>query len=216
MISYAEQHPDIDILIPANILQPHPQGNMISFGENLVMPDPEHTSMHEFKVKFVPFMAARHSVIKNIGGFDAGFQNDHIGWYDFILRSSLYGHRVDSMENLQSSETGTTYTQTDRKEIPEDDRVLFDKNGVFEHPSMISSTGIRNKNIPIELFTSLGELESAALPAYSRDARGRFNRHSKKPDALTSIIILCNGLKYTRNALKVLSNALPSLMRSSS
>ena len=211
MISYAEQHPDIDILIPANILQPHPQGNMISFGENLVMPDPEHTSMHEFKVKFVPFMAARHSVIKNIGGFDAGFQNDHIGWYDFILRSSLYGHRVDSMENLQSSETGTTYTQTDRKEIPEDDRVLFDKKWCLRAPVNDIFNRYRNKNIPIELFTSLGELESAALPAYSRDARPDDSTDTqKKPDALTSIIILCcNGLKYTRQCLESIEQCTP-------
>jgi len=209
-ISFAEQQPDVDILVPHTPLLINTEQ---ADEENGYVPASD--SQRCFgritipRIRPLPFMVIRPSVIKNVGGFDAAIKNDHLAWYDFIMRSAMQGCRLVSMEDLNASGIGVSSPQIGDIEPERKDWNLFvQKWGIPEDaqlPVVCTDIGNRQRFAPFELFSSLGVQDPGDSSAYS-PAVSRPLPHEKphgRPAKLTSIIIPCfNQIAYTKLCLQ--------------
>jgi len=210
MISSALQHTDIDILTSRNPFLPGARRS----GDALSPNSERNFSPSGFRMTPSPFMIIRSSAVKGIGGFDSSFWDNRVGWHDFILRASLQGLRVTSMEEVDAS-SGMSCEQNDDIEPPQKDWTAFAKKWDLQKDAKpISASSIAGKeNIaPFRLFSSLGDQGSEDSSAHSH-ARGQASARtsvSPEPTALSSIIILCfNGLSYTRQCLDSIEKFTP-------
>lgn len=208
MLSFAEQHPDADILVPwlpmlFNAQQPSGTLNAVPVSSPPVCLD----KIPIPRLRSLPFMIIRSSVLKNIGGFDAGFRDDHLAWYDLIMRSSLMGHQMISMEDAKAS--GVDVLRTPIEEIDPEKRdwgIFIEKWGIPEGNQLpLACTDIGHKETlePFELFCSLGDGEGSLSDTRDKDHPLSHQNINGKPIGLTSIIILCfNQIAYTRQCLQ--------------
>jgi GT2 family glycosyltransferase/glycosyltransferase involved in cell wall biosynthesis len=197
MLSFSVQCPDIDILVPWTPMFSAQQPSATLDAVPVPIP----------RLRPLPFMIIRSSVLKSIGGFDARFRDDHLAWYDLIVRSSLTGHQVISMEDAKASGIDIPRQQIEEIDLEKRDWGIFvEKWGIAEGNQVpLACTDIihKEKLEPFELFCSLGYSEGSLSDATDKGHSLSRQNIYEKPIGLTSIIILCfNQIAYTRQCLQ--------------
>jgi GT2 family glycosyltransferase/glycosyltransferase involved in cell wall biosynthesis len=210
MLSFAEQHPDIDIVVPWTPMlfsaqQPSEAFNAVPASSSPACPD----IIPVPSLRPLPFMLIRPSIVKNVGGFDTRFGDDHLAWYDLIVRSSLMGYRVISVEEAKASGAGALGRQIEDIDPEIKDWGLFvEKWGIQEGSQMpLACIDIGHKETfkPFELFCSLGDQASEGSSSDTTDKDHPLSHQNidGRPIGLTSIIILCfNQISFTKQCLQ--------------
>jgi GT2 family glycosyltransferase/glycosyltransferase involved in cell wall biosynthesis len=192
LVSYARQHPETAVLTPRT---------------PLLQDSPAFPGITERTAAPLPFMVVRSAVVTAIGGLDAGIQDDHLAWCDFIMRASDQGFQA-ACPREEPRVDEPACTQQPPAKTPTMDWLYFtDKWGLPLDAcpdTVLTRRAEPTAASPFEHFSSLGEQNpegsTASRPAAAPGAAGE--RTDKAPAALTSIVILCfNGLAYTRQCL---------------
>ena len=210
LISFADQHPDIGLftqrtplLLSAQQLPDEYSG--IPASGSMACLDMTPVA----RVRSLDFMLIRPSVLKNVGGFDTAFNNEHLAWFDFIVRPSLKGYKATSIEESRNAKSNAPLVRIDEIDIDINDWDLFVKKWNIPEdaqlPMTFSDVGHKDMISSFELFSSLGEPdtdESSVNPPEMKNHLSLKNL-DEKPVKLTSIIILCfNQLEYTKKCLQ--------------
>ena len=210
LISFADRHPDIDLITLRTPLLFNAQQLSDEYSGKPASASMACLDMNPVaRVLSLDFMLIRPSVLKNVGGFDTAFNNDHLAWFDFIVRSSLKGYEAISIEESRTVMSNAPHARIDEIDIDINDWDLFIKKWNIPEeaqlPMTFSDVGHKDMNTSFELFSSLGELDTDKSPVNPPEMEHNLSVKNidEKPVKLTSIIILCfNQIIYTQKCLQ--------------
>lgn len=213
LVSFAHEHPDIDMVVTKTIPVPFEENARHSNSTASITCDagtPADTA--EDKDDKCSIMILRPSALKAIGGFDTRFHDIGLAWYDYLIRAHIKGCRVWS---IKDSGPAILLPAPNIPDCP--DRDLFlEKWSRLVSGSEDADHAVNDLlsiNDPLSLFISLGATKEDSPRGSDQgdtDESDVEKQQSGDVSALTSIIILCyNGLHLTRMCLESIEKFTP-------